>query len=178
VPALLQGQFDELTRSYYNETGGNLGQARQLAAQDVRRTWGVSEVNGQREIMQYAPESMFPGLTVDAVRNDLAATVQANGAAFQDVDPSKVHLTATDRTARTGGLDWGLMMPDQFGAYEPVVGKDGNPLVYRLPVQQNDVSAVQARERQAALDAARATQQVQRDAEAGQMQAIETQGAM
>lgn len=177
APPLMQGEFDDLTRRYYDETAGNLGQARQLAAQDLKRTWGVTEVNGQRELMQYAPESMFPGLTAGMVRNDLTATVAANGAAFQDVDPSKVHLTATDRTARTAGLDWGLMQPDKFGAYEPIVGKDGNPLVYRLPVQSNDVSAVHARQRQAALDDARATQQLRSDAQAGQEWALEHQGA-
>lgn len=177
TPPLMQGQFDDLTRRYYDETGGNVTQARELAAQDLKRTWGVSEVNGQREVMQYAPESMFPGLTAGMVRNDLAATVQANGAAFQNVDPSQVHLTATDRTARTGGLDWGLMQPDKFGAYEPIVGKDGNPLIYRLPVQSNDLSAVQARGRQAALDDARATQQLRSDAQAGQEWALEHQGA-
>jgi hypothetical protein len=177
TPPLMQGEFDDLTRKYYDQTAGNLGQARQLAAQDLKRTWGVSEVNGQREVMQYAPESMFPGLTAGMVRNDLAATVQANGAAFQNVDSSTVHLTATDRTARTGGLDWALMQPDKFGAYEPIVGKDGNPLIYRLPVQANDLNAIRARGRQAALDDARATQQIRKDAQVGQEWALEHQGA-
>jgi hypothetical protein len=178
APPLMQGQFDQLTRSYYDETGGNIAQARELAVQDLKRTWGVSEVNGDRQLMQYAPEVMFPGLSAAVVRNDVAKTVADNGSLFQNVDPSQVHLTATDRTARTGGLDWALMVPDKFGAYEPVVGKDGNPITYRLPVGNNDYAAVKAREAQAALESARQTQQLRQDAVTGQQLAIQQQGAM
>jgi hypothetical protein len=135
-------------------------------------------VNGQRELMQYAPETMFPGLSASVVRNDVAKTVADNGALFQNVDPGQVHLTPTDRTARSGGLDWSLMLPDKFGAYEPVVGKDGNPLVYRLPVGNNDYAAVRERQAQAALESARQTQQLRKDAAQGQELAIEQQGAM
>jgi hypothetical protein len=121
---------------------------------------------------------MFPGLSADVVRNDVAKTVADNGALFQNVDPSQIHLTATDRTARTGGLDWALMKPDQFGAYEPVVGKDGNPLTYRLPVGGNDYAAVQARQAQASLESARRSQQLRKDAAEGQELAVEEQGAL
>src|ERR1700676_234796 len=109
----MQGEFDQLSQSYYKQTNGNLQQARQLAAQDLKRTWGVSEVNGQREIMQYAPEAMFPGLSAGVVRDDLAKTVADNADTFQKADPSKIRLTATDRTARTGGTDWALSVPDK-----------------------------------------------------------------
>lgn len=155
TPPLMAGQFDQLTRSYYNETGGNLSQARQLAAQDLKRSWGVSEVNGARELMQYAPEAMFPGLSAAVVRDDVARTVQDNAAAFDNVDPSKVRLTATDRTARTGGQDWALSVPDKFGAYDVVRGQDGNPLTYRLPVSQSDYSAARARQAQTDIEKAR-----------------------
>ncbi|MGO8854405.1 MAG: hypothetical protein ACLQO1_01655 [Steroidobacteraceae bacterium] len=160
VPPLMQGEFNQLTHDYYQQTGGDLTASRQLAAQDLKRTWGVSEVNGKRELMQYAPEAMFPGLSAGVVREDLAKTVQENAAALENVDPTKVRLTATDRTARTGGQEWALSVPDQFGAYDVVRGKDGNPLTYRLPVSGNDYAAVRARQSQADLQKARAAREL------------------
>jgi hypothetical protein len=105
--------------------------------------------------MQYAPEALFPGLSAAVVRDDVARTVQDNAAAFEKVDPTKVRLTATDRTARTGGQDWALSVPDKFGAYDVVRGQDGNPLTYRLPVSQSDYSAARARQAQTDIEKAR-----------------------
>jgi hypothetical protein len=177
-PPLMQGQFDQLTQNYYKQTNGDLIQARELAAQDLKHTWGVSEVNGQRELMQYAPEAMFPGLSATVVRDDVAKTVADNADTFQKVDASKVRLTATDRTAHTGGTDWALSVPDKFGAYDVVRGKDGNPLTYRLPVGANDYNAVKQRQNDADLQKARVEQAIGRDAQEGQMRAIEEQGAL
>ena len=174
----MQSQFDTLTHDYYLQTAGNIEQARQLAAADLKHTWGVTQVNGAKQLMQYAPEAMFPGLTAAAVRSDITQTVTENADKFQRVNPAQVRLTPTDRTARTNGEEWTLSVPDQFGAYDVVRGKDGNPLVYRLPVFSNDVEAQRARDAKAAIDSARAIQQLRRDAAAGREQAIENQGAM
>ena len=171
VPPAMQGEFDDLTRSYYNLTNGNLPQARELATRDLKRTWGVTEVNGKREIMQYAPEAMFPGLSAQVVRDDVADTVQKNPQAFQRLDPATgklvdatpaaadVRLIPTDRTARTNGVEWSLGAPDEFGALDILRGADGNPIVYRLPVTPNDYGAVRARMAQGAIAKARQEQQ-------------------
>lgn len=177
VPPLMQGQFDQLTQQYYKFTGGNLQQARSLAAQDLKHTWGVTEVNGQRELMQYAPEAMFPGLTANVVRDDITQTVKDNAQAFHHVDPttgklsntpvdpSTVRLVPTDRTARTGGREWQLGAPDQWGAQDVLVGQDGNPLIYRLPVSQTDYASVRDRQNAAAMAEARSRQSGQAKAD-------------
>lgn len=169
VPALMQGQFAQLAEQYYKLTGGNVSQANSLAFAELKRTWGVTEVNGKRELMQYAPETMFPGLTAATVRDDLAREVTANAQAFTQrapdgklqslsVDPSTLRLISTDRTARTGGREWMLGAPDKWGAYDMVMRRDGTPFVYRLPVSQTDYASVQQRQAQAALAAARKEQ--------------------
>jgi hypothetical protein len=171
VPTQLQSEFDASTQRYFDYTGGNLQQARSLAFQDLKRVWGVSTVNGKREILPYAPEVMYPGLTAADVRQDLSATVATNAQAVRHYDPEtgnlvqaapapdSIRLVPTDRTARTGGLEWQLGAPDQFGAMDVLRGADGNPLVYRLPVSRTDFDAVRTAQAQAAIGKARELQE-------------------
>ncbi|HYM46730.1 MAG TPA: hypothetical protein VES65_11305 [Solirubrobacteraceae bacterium] len=170
VPDALEGEFNELSHDYYLHTGGNLAQAHELAAEDLKRKWGVTGVNGKRELMPYAPEQMFPGLTADVVRRDVAASIEHNGIA---VDPSKVHLTATDDTARTSGQVWALTAPDKVGAYDVLRGRDQQPLRYQLPVSPGDYAAVRERMVADAMAHARQVQAQQRDAEKLRMQALD-----
>lgn len=170
VPTQLQSEFDASTQRYFDYTGGNLEQARQLAFRDIQRVWGVSTVNGKREILPYAPEVNFPGLTAADVRQDLSATVEANAQAVRHYDPNTgdlvqaspapdtIRLVPTDRTARTGGLEWQLGAPDQFGAMDVLRGADGNPLIYRLPVSRTDFDAVRTAQAEAAIGKARELQ--------------------
>ena len=170
VPPAMQAEFDASTQRYFDLTGGNVGQARQLAVRDLKRVWGTSQVNGQRQIMPYAPETMYPGLSATDVRTDVASTVQANAQALRQYDPETgalkqispaadtIRLIPTDRTARTNGLEWQLGAPDQWGAMDVVRGADGNPLVYRLPVDQVDFNRVRTEQAQAALTKARQLQ--------------------
>jgi hypothetical protein len=171
VPTAMQGEFDTATQRYFDLTGGNIEQARQLAMQDLKRVWGVSDVNGKREILPYAPEVMFPGLTSADVRQDLASSVAANAQAVRRYDPEtgnlvqaaaapdSIRLVPTDRTARTNGMEWQLGAPDQYGAMDVLRGTDGNPLIYRLPVSQTDFDAVRTAQAQAAIGKARQLQE-------------------
>lgn len=167
IPNQLQSEFDASTQRYFDYTGGNMQQARELAFRDLKRVWGVSDVNGQREILPYAPEVSFPGLTAADVRQDLSATVDAHAQAVRRYDPAtgnlvqtspapdSIRLIPTDRTARTNGLEWALGAPDQFGAMDVLRGADGNPLIYRLPVSQTDFDAVRTAQAEAAIGKAR-----------------------
>lgn len=154
VPLQMQSEFDALTKDYYRYTGGDVNQARGLAARDLKHVWGVSEVNGSKELMPYAPEAMFPGLTKDVVREDIASSVKG-----LNIDGSKVKLIPDPvRTARTQGSTWNLAAPDEHGLLDIVKGKNGNPLLYRLPVMHSDVEAVKAKQNEAAMTAAREEQ--------------------
>ncbi len=178
VPVAMQSDYDQATKRYYDLTGGNLAQARDLAARDVKRVWGVSQVNGQREIMPYAPESMFPGLTADVVRNDLAAHLKDVGMP-QGTKISDVRLVPTDHTARTAGLEgWSVQTKDELGAFDTVRNSRGDPVNYRLPVNALDYATVQDRVRQAQIAETKRVQ-AQRQQEAGwQEQADSDQESM
>lgn len=139
IPAAMQGEYDKATQRYFDLTGGNAPQARDLAARDIQNIWGLTTINGQREIMPYAPERMFPGLDPQLVRNDMA---EAAGTP----DP---HLIYIDQTARTGGVTWALGVKDKDGAYDIVRDDRGNPRLYNLPVTKIDYDSVQAKARAA-----------------------------
>lgn len=89
APALteqLGADFAGQTRRYFERTG-DITQARDLAWQDLKRIYGVSEVNGQRALMPFPPERF--GVTPAEVRQELAdwlkANPQADGSTVDDL---------------------------------------------------------------------------------------------
>lgn len=163
VPLAMQSEFDVLTRDYFRFTGGDVKQARDLATRDLTHVWGVSEVNGKRQIMAYAPEAMFPGLTPANVREDIASTVKD----MKGVDAKGVQLVMDPQiTARTQGSQWNLASPDKNGLMDVMRDTRGNPLVYQLPVSKEDYAAIRERERAKTLAAAVVAHKAQEDADA------------
>jgi len=139
IPLAMTSDFNSLASEYYKATGGDLNQSRQLAVADLKSTWGVTEVNGKREFMQYAPEAMHPGLTTAAIRTDIDKS-----AAGLTADTSKVRLVQNAQTAFTNGQQWNLLAPDKFGANHILTNEQGVPLIYKLP----EVRDVQAADRE------------------------------
>lgn len=134
IPPAMLGQYEQLRQDYYKTTGGNVKQASELAQADLKNVWGVSEVNGKREFMMYAPEAQHVGLTTDTVRDAMQKFVADQaGVKPELVDRDKVHLTPTVDTATTNGQKWAVSIPDKFGFYGPVLDKNNNPLVFTLP---------------------------------------------
>lgn len=128
-PTAMLAEFNDLSHEYFNHTGGNLQQARQLALSDMKQTWGVSQVNGSRELMKYAPERMFPGLTPEMIHADIASSVP-----HVDVEAQgKPKLIESPDTESSGGRVWNLGIKDEFGAYDIARDNKGNALRYQLP---------------------------------------------
>lgn len=128
IPTGMAGEYEQLRQNYFKLTGGDVKQTNDLAYQDLKNTWGVTKVNGKPEYMQFAPESMNPGLTTEYLRKDMETSVKG----LTD-DPSKVRLVPTPDTFQSGGQRWGIGVPDKFGAYSALADKRGNPLPYQLP---------------------------------------------
>lgn len=147
IPSAMQTQYDTLTQDYFKYTGGDIQQARTLASSDLKRVWGVSEVNGKRELMPYAPEAMYPGLTPDVIRSDISSAVPGRTNVRLTLDPQ--------RTARSQGAEWNLTAPDDNGLLEVMRDPKGNPLVYRLPITKEDYAAAREPAAQAGLEKAR-----------------------
>jgi hypothetical protein len=135
-PATMAAEFNQLSHAYFLHTNGNLSQARQLALNDLKATWGVTEVNGKRELMKYAPERMVPGLTADMVKNDIRQQ-------FPDKD---VRLTESPETGVSGGKVWNLSAKDEFGAYDVMRDSTGRPLRWQLPEVHEAVLAAQEKQ--------------------------------
>lgn len=128
VPPQMTGQFEQLRQTYFKLTGGNVDQANKLATQDLKNTWGITQVNGKKEFMQFAPEAMNPGLTTAGVQADM----QASAKGLTD-DPSKVRLIATADTFQSNGQRWAIGVPDKFGAYSALTDAKGRVIPYQLP---------------------------------------------
>lgn len=159
APISMVGQFEELRSNYFKLTGGNVQQASDLAYNDLKNTWGITQVNGSKEFMQFAPESMNPGLTTKYLRDDMEASAKG-----LTPDPSKVHLVATPDTYQSGGQRWGIGVPDKFGAYSTLNDKRGIPIPYQLPTaaaSYQDVKAKLATEGMAKLHAMQAVDKTQ-----------------
>lgn len=127
VPPAMMGEFNNLTRDYFNYTGGDLKQAQQLAVNDLKSIWGVTEVNGKRELMKYAPESMVPGLTAAMIRDDIDASMPNSKGAIL------APLPGPGGTEDTHGLRWTLMAPNKFGMMDTLKTPQGNDVTYALP---------------------------------------------
>lgn len=106
APAASQSMKDEfgaLVRTYFDHTNGDINRARDLAWKDIRGTYGYSTVNGEPEILKYAPELVFPGIDPKVIRADVEAAVGAKTwdgyPAVQNADGSfSTRLTATVTT--------------------------------------------------------------------------------
>jgi len=170
VPKAMTAEFAALTHEYYLYTGGDVDKARELATDTVKRTWGVTEVNGKRELMKYAPEAMYPGISVPVIRKDLESSIAEQGFSGK---PESVRLVPTADTARTAGQIWSVAAPDKHGAYDIVLGKDGRPLQYQLPVGTNEFEAARQKLASEGMDKARRIVEQTHEAEHLQQQALD-----
>lgn len=145
IPPTLTAQFSNLTHDYYLMTGGNATQAAALAARDIKAVWGVSTVNGSREILQYPPEKTY-GLKDETIRDDISATLKE---AKIDADAAKARLVFKDGlTDRTQGQKWQLAIPGKDGSYDVVANPDGTARTYTLPVE-DQTAALRAHQEKA-----------------------------
>lgn len=135
----MQGDYNRLVSQYFVLNRGNLEEARSLAAKAVKSNYGVSGVNGQREIMKYAPERMYPHLTTEVIRDDILKSVAQVSAAPGVVDPKKIRLVPEGRglTEHTRGLKWNIVVEDEDGEPDVIRGPNNKPLVYQLPVGES-----------------------------------------
>ena len=121
VPLPMAADFQRLSKDYFYYNGGNLQAAQAQALESLKGKWGVTEVNGQRELMPYAPEHMT-GLTTAQIRDEMAK--DGYGAA---------HLAPSPNTESSGGRKWFLQEPDKFGAWSTVHGDDNKPVEFTVP---------------------------------------------
>ena len=107
VPDELVSDLDTLTRAFFDVTG-NIDTARELAGKKLEAQWGRTEVNGEPEMMRFAPE-MIHGVWARSQFHD----------EMREADAEGWKLISDDITARTGGASYAVMTRNEIG-HEPV----------------------------------------------------------
>lgn len=87
----MQAEFNDLVTQYYTANGGKIDDARSLAGKAIRSRYGVTSMNGSREVVKFAPERMYPYLTGEFIRQDLHDKLAAAG--YKDVVAQPVEET-------------------------------------------------------------------------------------
>jgi hypothetical protein len=169
-PPEMVGQFEQQRQNYFKLTGGNVKQANDLAFADMKNTWGVTQVNGKKEYMEFAPEQMNPGLTKDYLRQDMEASAKGHTA-----DPSSVHLVATPETYHSQGQRWALGVPDKFGAYDVIRDARGNPLSYQLPTAMASADQTRAKANEAGMSQLHDMQHAAKESEKALYESMEAE---
>lgn len=160
--------FDTMTRDYYTLTG-DLKKSQQLAIADIKKVYGVSEVNGTKELT-LAPVEKF-GLDPKEVRTNLgewlATNPQADGSTVDDliVVADSVTMKAVSGAADGQALKPSWLVINKSGS--PVLSKDGVPQRFHMPegeeaqalAEQRRAKSLQEAERINRIEAARLAEQ-------------------
>lgn len=135
APLEMQAAFNAQTKRYFTLTRGDINKARDLAWRDIKRNYGVSEVNGTRQMMLLPPENF--GVTKEMVRADLAEFVAANpppdGSTAEDL------VVVPDSLTQRAAVDFttGLTAPPSYKVFTrsgaPLYDSKGNVQRYYLP---------------------------------------------
>lgn len=146
----LQADFNSLTEKYFLKTG-NIQVARDNAWRDVRRAYGVSEVNGSKTMMLAPPEKF--GMKPEEIRGDIGAFLDANpqadGSGKDDVlvIPDAQTMRSINDIVEGKPASPSYRLIGKSG--DLIVGKNGVPKRYYLP----DGEEFAARIRKAQADA-------------------------
>ncbi len=148
APAALQGEFENLTESYYLQTR-DIGMARKLAWSDLKRVWAVTEINGGRHLMKYAPEAFYGVGDNDWMQTQLQSDVATLGV----TDPVKV--VADNQTAREKVPSYAVLRVREDGLTEPVLNENNQPIRWRPDFASSEAGRKAAKEREDAVKSAR-----------------------
>lgn len=164
----MKAEYDNLVGQYYVWTNGNLEQARTIAGKAImgRGGYGVTEMNGKREVIKLAPERVYPGMTAPVIRDDLYKSVASLNTLPQIPNPALLRIIPSSDTERSKGRWWNVAVFDEDGNHELIRGPDNRPLPYSMPLGP-DFSA--ARD---ALKAAKVAESVQASARAAKRDEI------
>ncbi len=139
--------------------------ARKTAASIVKRTWGQSEINGQSQLMKYAPETVYGVLdkaSADAewMRKQLLEDVKAVPSA-KDVPPDNITLAPDAQTARD--LTYMVMTKNANGEFIPLENSAGKTLRWRPDFKASPKSKDAEKRKKDAIEKARIEQDVQQE---------------
>jgi hypothetical protein len=145
----MRDEYSALVRRYFDFTNGDIKRSRELAWKDIRGTYGVSTVNGEPEVLKYAPEIVFPGIDPAVIRSDIESAAKSLGV------ETKVNLSPANVTGDTHGLMWELSTIDADGNVEILLDEKNRPYRYAIPTDTRSYVEAQEEAKRKAIESAR-----------------------
>ena len=134
IPDQLGGEYEVLVNDAFLRTG-DIDVARESANRTIRRVWGMTEVNGEKQWMKYPPEIYYrTNAGTDWIREQFES--ELGGLLPKGVEPESLRLvvdTVTARHASGGNPSYGVMYADEAGELLPLLEKNGEPVAGWMP---------------------------------------------
>ncbi len=167
--------YQTLYDANFAETGGDAKLAQKMTDAQVKKTWGVTSVNGKEEIMKYAPEAAY-GITSSGAGNWIQGQweedkKQLASKVFGGL-PEDAEIVLVPDAVTPRDLSYGVMVKqtggDDVPIYHPYYGDNGR-LVRFKPDQATSpmYREIMEEKEQNIKDAAAERQRIERKAEAG-----------
>lgn len=145
VPPAMTGEFDMITKSYLNTTGGDVEAARDLAWSDMRRVWGGTEIGPMgQQMFKYSPEVIYGNGygKSDWVTNQFKSETSSLKEPF---------ITSDTKTARDKYPSYPIMHKDENGRVVPYI-VDGVPQRWKPDFKQTEEYQTIQKEKEDALN--------------------------
>lgn len=166
--------YQTLYDANFAETGGDAKLAQKMTDAQVKKTWGVTSVNGKEEIMKYAPEAAY-GITSSGAGNWIQGQweedkKQLASKVFGGL-PEDAEIVLVPDAVTPRDLSYGVMVKqtgsDDVPIYLPYYGDNGQ-LVRFKPDQTTSpmYREIMEEKEQSIKDAAAERQRIERKAEA------------
>ncbi|MEM8448474.1 hypothetical protein Q4R84_14790 [Morganella morganii] len=166
--------YQTLYDANFAETGGDAKLAQKMTDAQVKKTWGVTSVNGKEEIMKYAPEAAY-GITSSGAGNWIQGQweedkKQLASKVFGGL-PEDAEIVLVPDAVTPRDLSYGVMVKqtgsDDVPIYLPYYGDSGQ-LVRFKPDQATSpmYREIMEEKEQSIKDAAAERQRIERKAEA------------
>lgn len=154
IPDVAQSEFRDLFTEAYLRTG-DVDSSVKATTDAATRTWGVSQINGDKSLMKYAPEKLYGVIDQgpkdsEWQRFQLVRDVTKNGAFDAALGPveDRIQIGPDSRTARDGS--YVVLLKNKDGAFEPIIGKNQAPVRWRPDVQGERDYLLQQKQQDAA----------------------------
>lgn len=161
---MLLSDFRQAFRDRFLQTGDE-DEAKALAAKDLKKTWGMTNVSGDRELMKYPPEKFYPAVAGghDYLRTDAVETATEIGGG----EPSNVYLRPWIDPATGRNLTAEDIRAGRLPRYRLIYEREENgqriidmaPTTWAVPAQQVQTLSEAAQEK--AMQEARESREFQ-----------------
>lgn len=143
IPDQMNGEFESLVRAEY-ERSGDIEPARKTALEIMRKTWGVSNIGGDKW-MKYPPEQVYAvaGENGDWIKNQLYKEfTTSNWTSGEDIN---LTLQSDSLSARQENPSY-IILQEKEGVFNPIFDANGKPMRFRPDYQSSDAYAKRLKE--------------------------------